>query len=91
MYEADRTRGPVCREAAMSVEPHAVVFRVSCVRCGEDAYHIVTIPKLATGEYFPVVGKCDACGVENELWGMPPLDVDELGPARPLGRGHRQV
>jgi hypothetical protein len=57
------------------VEPHAVVFRGACPACDEEAFYIVTIPKLATGEYFPQLGDCEACGHRVEMWGAPPLDV----------------
>lgn len=46
----------------MTTEPHAVIFVGVCPLCGREGLSIVTIPKLATGEYFPQFGHCEDCG-----------------------------
>jgi hypothetical protein len=57
------------------VEPHAVIFRRDCPLCDADAFDIITIPKLATGEYFALYAVCSACGVKCDFKDMAPFTV----------------
>jgi hypothetical protein len=56
-------------------EPHVNVWRFgSCVRCGApDAWVIVAVPRVATGEQFPQFGVCEVCGHKVDLSDMPPF------------------
>jgi hypothetical protein len=59
------------------VEPHVVVLRGvrPCAECGSREFFVVAVPKIATGELFPVHGLCESCGYTVDLWGSGPLDV----------------
>jgi hypothetical protein len=58
----------------MSADPHAVVVRRVCPDCGELAFDVVAVPKLATGELYPQFGKCGACGwLESNMTADPPI------------------
>jgi hypothetical protein len=61
----------------VSDEPHAVVLRDvrPCADCGSTDFYLVAVPKLATGQLFPVLGHCEACETDVDLWGSEPLDV----------------
>jgi hypothetical protein len=63
-------------------EPHVVVLRGvrPCAECGSTDYFVVAVPKVATGQLYPVVGQCEACGVQDELWGSEPLGEADVRP-----------
>jgi hypothetical protein len=58
-------------------EPHVNVWRLgSCLRCGATgSWVVIAVPKLATGEQYPQLGMCEACGYEIDLKGDPPFVV----------------
>jgi hypothetical protein len=59
------------------VEPHVVVLRGvrPCAECGSTDFYLVAVPKLATGQLFPVLGHCEACETDVDLWGSGPLPI----------------
>jgi RNA polymerase-binding transcription factor DksA len=61
-------------------EPHANVFRFgSCLACGApDSWVVVAVPKLDTGEQFPVFGVCEQCGHQVDLKGLSPFVVESV-------------
>lgn len=62
----------------MADEPHVNVWRFgSCVRCGAaDSWYVIAVPRVSTGEQFPQLGKCEACGHEVDLSDQPPFLVE---------------
>jgi hypothetical protein len=59
----------------MTEPPHAYVFGDgSCPNCLESQFTMIAIPKLATGQLYPIIGFCEACGTRLDLRGEPPLE-----------------
>jgi hypothetical protein len=58
------------------VEPHVNVWHMGlCPVCGLGEWHVVTVPKLATGEQYPQFGACELCGHNLDLSDLPPFLV----------------
>jgi hypothetical protein len=67
----------------MSTEPHAVILSFgSCPECEASGLSVVAIPRLSTGELYPMLAACEACGARFDLDGSPP--IQPMSPDEPM-------